>query len=115
MSNQDAKGGLGWSQPVLYSSFYIWFLVLSACDVLFTWTILQAGGSEMNPVAQRILEKFGAQGMVAYKFLLVTLVVCLCETIGQQRQRWGRAVATLGVLLTMVPVGWSFCILVYGR
>ena len=115
MPTQDEKSVRTWGQPVLYRNTYIWFMVLSACDVLLTWTILQAGGVEMNPLAKDVIEQFGTQGIVIYKFLMVTVVICLCEAIGQKHHRIGRWVATLGVCLTTVPVAWSFITLVYGR
>jgi hypothetical protein len=122
MPSQDAKQVSGWQQPVLYRTLYIWFLVLSACDVVLTYAILGNGGYEVNPLAHGVLAHFESFGeiwrgvaLVSYKFLLVTLVVCLCEIIGRKDRSTGRLVAALGVLLTLFPVTWSFIMLVYSR
>ncbi|HEV2296038.1 MAG TPA: DUF5658 family protein [Tepidisphaeraceae bacterium] len=90
--------------PVLYENHYIWFVLVSALDVMFTWIVLHAGGREANAIAAAVLNRFGLGGMVVFKFALVILVIVLCETVGRRNRDAGRRLATWAVGLTCVPL-----------
>lgn len=93
-----------WGQPVLYPEAYFWFIVLSTLDLLLTSLILHLGGRELNPVAHQVLMQWDLMGLSIFKFMMVGLVLCLCEAIGRLRWSTGRAVAWFGVGITCVPV-----------
>lgn len=95
-------------QPALLFPFeYLMFVTVSAMDIVLTWVILQSGGSELNPIANLVIEHHGLNGMVAYKFALVVLVVVLCESVGRAQVIKGRLLAWFCVLLTTAVVTWS--------
>lgn len=89
---------------VLYPQTYLWYVFLSALDLLFTWTILYLGGRELNAVADWIIRNYQAAGIAAYKFGLVVLVVLVCEFVGRRRHALGRTLARWAVTITAVPV-----------
>ena len=93
-----------WEQRVLYPEAYFWFIVLSTLDLLLTSLILHLGGRELNPIAHAVLVQWDLTGLTIFKFMMVGLVLCLCEAIGRLRWSTGRAVAWVGVGITCVPV-----------
>jgi hypothetical protein len=90
--------------PVLYGDHYTWFVLVSALDVMLTWVVLHAGGREANAIAAAVLQRWGLEGMVVFKFALVVFVVVLCEVIGRRNLAAGRRLATWAVALTCVPL-----------
>lgn len=99
-------------QPaLLFPIEYLLFVFASAMDVILTWLILEAGGRELNPLAEVVINYHGLNGMVAYKFALVVLVVILCESIGRLKMVKGRALAWFCVLLTSAVVTWSLALI----
>lgn len=101
---------------VRYPNAYVWFVFLAALDVILTCLILhpvlfprdlhmtESRGAEVNVVADWILERFDLPGMVAFKFLLVVVVILLCEIIGRYSDRTARRLAEWAVAITAIPV-----------
>ena len=103
-----AAGPTWWSQPaMLFPVEYVLFVIMSAMDIVLTWVILQAGGRELNPIARWVIEQHGLNGMMAFKFAMVLLVVILCESIARRQMRTGRVVMWVSVLVTGAVVSWS--------
>lgn len=95
------------SRPTLFPRHYIWFLVLSAMDLLLTSVILHLGGREVNIIANQVLYNWDLAGLTVYKFLIVALVVVLCEAIGRLEPLTGRRVAACAILITLFPVTFA--------
>ena len=93
-----------WWEVVTFPEAYTWFVFVSALDFMFTWIVLHLRGSEVNPIANLVLERGGLWGLLLFKFTMVAVVVLLCEIIGRRRFRIGRLVAILAVVLTCLPV-----------
>jgi hypothetical protein len=91
-------------RPALYPALYTWYVFMAALDVLFTWAILHAGGSEENWLAAWIIRRHDLYGVVAFKFMLVVLVVAICEVVGRRRPATGQALARWAVVLSAFPV-----------
>ena len=73
-------------QPdMLYQNTYLCLVIVSALDAIMTHVILWQGGVEVNWLADAVLYRYGFPGMVAFKFALVTLVICICEVVGRKR------------------------------
>lgn len=90
--------------PMLYENHYTWFVFVSALDVMLTWVILHAGGREANHLAAAVLERFGLEGLVVFKFALVILVIAICEIVGRRNLATGRRLAAWAVALTCIPL-----------
>ena len=97
-----------WRRPVLYPNVYVWYVLLSSLDIMLTWTILHLDGVELNPLADWVIHHGGLPGMVTYKFVLVLLVVAICEVVGRLRDRIGRRLSEWAVAITAIPVGVAF-------
>ena len=91
-------------RATLYPNLCAWFVFLSALDVMLTWCVLYAGGSELNRLADGIIERWGMPGLVVYKFVIVGFVLCTINIIGRLRPRAGRKLAEWAVALTCIPV-----------
>jgi hypothetical protein len=89
---------------VLYPNLYVWFVLLAALDVMFTWVVLYLGGWEANKLAAWVIERGDLPGTVSFKFVLVILVVGVCEVVGRRKDRLGRRLAQWAVALTALPV-----------
>jgi type II secretory pathway component PulF len=103
-------------RSVRYPNAYVWFVFLAALDIILTYLILhpvlfprgadmtESRGMETNALADWIIERWDVPGMVAFKFLLVVLVVVLCEIIGRRKEETGRRIAEWAVAITAIPV-----------
>ena len=99
----------------LYPQAYVWFIFVSALDLMMTWVVLYFGGREVNVLADYILDRWALPGMVVYKFALVIFVIFICEVVGHHRPRLGRRLSIFAVLITLVPVIIAFTHLLAAR
>ncbi len=106
-TDSDRPGPSGRSafiRPVLYPNVYVWYVLLSALDIMLTATIMAAGGYELNTLADRVVLRWGLLGLIVFKFSLVVLVVSICEFVGRRRPGAGRKLAEWSVAVTAIPV-----------
>jgi hypothetical protein len=108
MPPRDLLDGGFHRSPVLYPNLYTWFVFLSAMDVMMTWVVLHWGGTELNSVADAVLQRYGLRGMVMFKFALVVVVIVLCEVAGRYKPRAGRRLARASIVITCIPVTAAF-------
>lgn len=88
-------------------------VVLSAGDLLMTYTLLRQGSHfyESNPVAHWFFSRWNIAGMTAFKFGVVAVVVVLGETIERHRPGVGRAILMLGCLGAILVIAQGFRLL----
>lgn len=93
------------SRPLAFQGAYVWLVFVAALDIMFTWIVLYKQGVELNPVANSMIRVFGAKALVAYKFVLISFVIILCE-IAHRKNRHKAAVVLISfaILMTCVPV-----------
>jgi len=91
-------------RPLLFETAYMWLVLVSALDIIFTWVILHLGGYEANALAARIIDRYGLVGVVIFKFSMMAFVILLCEFIGRRRLASGRLLAYSAALLSTFPV-----------
>jgi hypothetical protein len=111
----EAERQLTWRSipPVRYPNSYVWFVFFSALDVMLTWKILLQGGTEVNPIADVVIQGWGLAGAILFKFSLTVFVILICEVVGRKRDRLGRTLAGVAVALSAIPVVYSLSLLVY--
>jgi hypothetical protein len=97
--------------PMRYQEPYVWFVFVSSLDIMLTWTIINRGGSEVNPIAKIVIDRWDLAGAVAFKFSLMLFVILVCEWVGRQRDHVGRRLVALAVLISAFPVVWSLVLL----
>lgn len=93
--------------PVQHPNQYVWFVLVSALDLMLTCVILNLGGVEMNTIANAVLMYGGLPTLVMFKFALVTLVIVFCEWITRRNPRAGFKLAEWAVAITAIPVAIS--------
>ena len=91
-------------RSVLYPNCYTWFVFFSALDIMITWIVLHRGGHEVNRIADWVIRLADLPGLVVFKFVLVVLVVCICEIVGRRRPRLGSQLAKGAVAISVLPV-----------
>lgn len=94
-----------------YPNAYTWLLLVSALDIMLTWVILYKGGLEVNPAANFVIDKYGLEGMIIYKFVLILFFIALCEIVGTLRRSTGQLLARVSVAIGAFPVVWSLFLL----
>jgi len=94
-----------------YQTSYILFVFVSSMDIMLTWLILLRGGSEVNPIAKLVIDAWGLPGAIGFKFALTLFVIISCEVVGRKRDRLGRALIIIGIVISGFPVVWSLTLL----
>lgn len=95
-----------------YENAYLWLVFVSALDVLLTSLVLYVWeGHEVNPIAEAIIGRMGFNWTVAFKFAMCVLVIIICEVVGRHRDRAGRRLAVAAVIISSVPVIFTFALL----
>ncbi|HMN97493.1 MAG TPA: DUF5658 family protein [Phycisphaerales bacterium] len=115
---QDATGAVEPAEPAglhrlraLFPDEYVWFVFLSSLDIMLTWAILGRGGTEVNPVARLVIDRFGLPGAIVFKFSLTIFVIALCEVIGRRRRPTAHRLIRLCIVISAMPVAWSLVLL----
>ncbi len=112
----EATRGLFTTRPMLFPNAYTWLLLLSAMDIMLTWVILShPHGQEVNALANMVIQRFGLEGAIIYKFGLVLFFIVLCEFIGRLRLSSGRGLSRVGIAIAAFPVVWSLWLLLMNR
>lgn len=75
-----------------------WLIMFSLLDLLMTYVLLRQGVNayEANPIAQWWFARWNIAGMTAFKFLMVGLIISICEIIERHRPYVGQVVLWLG-------------------
>jgi len=72
------------------------FILVNFADIVLTGLAFRFGAAEANLLAREVLERFGLYGMVAYKFVLVTFVILVCQYIYSSHPKVARLVLIAG-------------------
>lgn len=99
------------TRQMLYPNTYVWLLLLSSMDVMLTWVILLFGGSEVNPIARKVIDLYGLTGMIIYKFVLIVFFISICEVVGTLRHSTGWLLSKFSVMVASIPVAWAMYLL----
>ena len=100
--------------PMRYPNSYVWLVLVSSLDLILTLLVLGGGGGwEVNPIAAAVIAETGYVGAIGFKFAIVVLVIVMCEVVGRQSERKGRAIALVAVVISALPVAYSFTLLLW--
>lgn len=102
-----------------FESELSWFVLVGALDVFMTYVILRYSGEgrtrnvmiEGNPIARWVLQQWGLQGMVLFKFLMIAIVATIAEVVGKYRPTLGRSLLIIGTAVVGAVVVYSFLLL----
>jgi hypothetical protein len=104
--------GFAHSPEMHYQNAYVWLIFVSSLDIMLTWKILDRGGLELNPVAALVIDHWGMQGAIAFKFALMMWVIVVCEVLARRKDSAGRFLSILAVVVSALPVAWSLFLMV---
>ena len=110
-SQESVPKAAGWFPQVQFPNYYVWFVLFSSMDIMLTWVILHLGGSEVNPIARRIIDRWDLPGAIAFKFTLMIIVLLVCEFVGTRRRALGLLLAIVAIVVSAFPVLYSFVLL----
>lgn len=111
----ESQPGLFELPEMRFQELYVWLIFVGSLDIMLTWVILRNGGEEVNPVANLIIEAWGLNGAIAFKYALTLFVIVSCEAIARVRPITARLLIWFGVLISSFPPIWSIWLLVmYG-
>ena len=114
-STTPAASGIFDLPEMVFQELYIWLVFVSSLDIMLTWVILRNGGEEVNPVAKLVIDAWGLNGAILFKFALVTFVIVSCEVVSRVRPRTAHGLIWFGVLISAFPPVWSIYLLIqYG-
>ncbi len=104
---------IGWlSLPEMrFQNAYVWFVFFSALDIMLTWAILRRSGREVNPLADAVIQAWGLNGAILFKFSLTVLVVIVCEVVARKQHRTAQVLSYAAVVISALPVMWSMFLL----
>ena len=111
----ESRPGLFELPEMRFQELYVWLIFVGSLDIMLTWVILRNGGEEVNPVANLIIEAWGLNGAIAFKYALTLFVIVCCEAIARVRPITARLLIWFGVLVSSFPPVWSiWLLLMYG-
>ncbi|MBX9638177.1 MAG: DUF5658 family protein [Mycobacteriaceae bacterium] len=95
------------------------FILASLMDFVMTWLLLNFQSEsgrvwfvESNPVARYFLYSWGFDGLIAFKFAAVALVVVICQVIARSRPPVARKLLQFATVAVMAVVVYSAVLLV---
>ena len=95
-----------------YQNAYVWLIFVSVLDLLLTMFVLYLwGGYEVNPIAAAVIDHMGFLWAIVFKFGLIVLVIIICEVLGRRHDPTGRRLATVAVVISALPVAYTFLLL----
>jgi hypothetical protein len=103
--------GFAHSPEMHFQNAYVWVIFVSSLDIMLTWRILDRGGIEVNPLAALVIDAWGMQGAIAFKFALMMWVIIACEILARMKRRAGKFLAYSAVVISASPVVWSLFLL----
>ena len=103
--------GFAHAPEMHFQNAYVWIIFISSLDIMLTWRILDRGGMEVNPLAAIVIDAWGMQGAIAFKFALMMWVIIACEILARMQRRAGMFLAYAAVTISASPVVWSLLLL----
>jgi hypothetical protein len=101
-----------WKRDVILAQEYLGFLLLNMFDLFLTGWIFKHSGEEANGLALWVLNEFGKSGFAVYKFIMVLVLIVVCEIIAAQNVQRARMVILGGCALYLAVVIWE-CFLIF--
>lgn len=83
------------------------FILISCLDIFMTNILLRMGAIEANPFANYFYQKWGFNGMIAFKLILVAFICVIAQVIAVKKIQTGRNVLYLGSFVTGLVVIYS--------
>lgn len=83
------------------------FIAVNTLDIVMTLALLAQGFAEGNPIANLVIERWGLEGMIAFKFSSVLVVCLISQIIATTRPDTARQVLKLCTAVVLMVVVYS--------
>lgn len=103
--------GFAHAPEMHFQNTYVWVIFISSLDIMLTWRIIDRGGMEVNPLAAIVIDAWGMEGAIAFKFALMMWVIIACEILARTKRSAGKFLAYAAVVISALPVAWSLLLL----
>lgn len=101
-------------KPLPLFKEFLFFLAVNVLDVLLTFTLLSLGSfEEANIFARYVLQNFGFNGLIIFKYAVVLLVTCIIQIIATKELHTARRVIVAGTIFIGLVDLWSLGLLVW--
>ena len=91
---------------------YLGFLLLNLFDLFLTGYIFRHSGQEANGVASWVLIHFKLRGFALFKFIMVVVIILICEMISMKSVKTAKALI-VGACMLYVTVVIYECFLIW--
>jgi hypothetical protein len=99
-----------------YPDHYTWLVLVASLDILLTYVVLHLGGIEANPLAAKVIYRWGVPGMVIYKFIFIIIAILIGEEVGKRNEWKGRKFLEYAIVISAFPVIFALMLLaLHGR
>ncbi len=89
-----------------------WFILVSVFDFWMTYYLLSTGGfGESNPIARFFIHSWGINGMLYFKFAMVTFIVLIAQAIATQKLDTARRILSFATIAVTAVVIYSVTLL----
>lgn len=106
------------TMPIQLQRQSLVFIVVNFLDIFMTWRLLMIasqGGAryyESNPLAKFIIDHWGINGMIYFKFGMVGFIILLTQVIATKKLELAKWVLNLGTGIVVFVVFYSLWLLV---
>jgi len=114
MENSEDPNRSLFTRPLPLQNETTLFILASSLDVFMTWIAIYStadftyGINESNPVAAYFLNRWGAKGLVGFKFAVVAFVCVITQLIALKDEKPAKYVLNLGSIIVALVVLYSF-------
>lgn len=87
------------------------FILVSVLDIFMTYMLLRVGAVEANPFARFFLDRWGFDGMIAFKMVSVALVTVIAQIVAQFQMSTARKLLIYATAIVGAVVIYSAALL----
>lgn len=84
-----------------------YFILVNVLDIVLTNMLLRQNAIEANPFAAYVLHRFGFNGMIAFKMVIVAFVCVLAQYLATRKFHYARFILLAGTVIVGGVVVYS--------
>ncbi len=87
------------------------FILVNVLDIYMTYALLAVGGSEANPVARFFLDRWGFDGMIAFKMMIIAFYCVVTLFIASHNLDRAKSLLRFGTVIVAMVVIYGACLM----
>ncbi len=87
------------------------FILVNVLDIYITYMLLAVGGSEANPVARFFLDRWGFDGMIFFKMMIIAFYCVVTLVIAGHHLERAKSLLRFGTVVVAVVVIYGSCLM----